>query len=288
MTTNDSESDLAGKLGASLTPRVPRITIQQRGEQNSGLFDIGALYAESVEQVMRRARTGREQPPPVLGVAAAARPVPESPPNPWAGAPARHQLLALDIDPGLEPVVPAPGRGSFGIVVAWLATAVIGATVATTLVAHTVARGRASTPAVVAAAPTAVAMPATALAAIPASPPPALPSLPAPPAPFVAVKAVAPVSEPALAPLPKKAGGAAHFRTRHVVRSAPADAPAQAAPTPVSETAAPTAEEPPPKAAAPSPAPAAPSPAPVAAPASGGASLEEMMRRAVEADAKKH
>ena len=81
MTTHDLESELAGRLGASLTPRVPRITMQHRGEQSSGLFDIGAMYAASVEQVMRRARAVR---PPVFELAQGAPASQGSPVHAWA------------------------------------------------------------------------------------------------------------------------------------------------------------------------------------------------------------
>jgi hypothetical protein len=39
--------------------------VQEPGEQNSGLVDIRALYAASVEQVMRRAQAARARPPVV-------------------------------------------------------------------------------------------------------------------------------------------------------------------------------------------------------------------------------
>ncbi len=63
MSLRDSESDFGGRLGASLTPRVPGARVREPGEQNSGLVDIRALYAASVEQVMQRAQAARARPP---------------------------------------------------------------------------------------------------------------------------------------------------------------------------------------------------------------------------------
>jgi hypothetical protein len=260
MTTQDSESELAGRLGASLTPRVPRITVQQRGEQNSGLFDVGALYAASVEQVMRRARVAQ---PPVFGIAGVAQPAPVALPSAWGATAARVQRVEeeeIDIDLFLGR---SRGVGWFGVAVAWLATTALGATIATTVPAHTVARGHASALVVAATAP-AVA-PTTAVVA-PAAPPPMVVSAPVAETPSVAV-AVAP------AVAVKKAMIVTHARTRPVAASVAADV----TPTPQPQKAVSVEAPPPPKTAV------ASSP-----PAAGGASLEELMRRAVEADAKKH
>jgi hypothetical protein len=65
MALRDSQSDVGGRLGASLTPRVPVAHVQERGKQNSGLVDIRALYAASVEHVMQRAQAVRARPPVV-------------------------------------------------------------------------------------------------------------------------------------------------------------------------------------------------------------------------------
>lgn len=74
MARQESETQLAGQLAASLTPRISHVPLQQRGDQNSGLFDIGAMYAASVEQVMRRAQAVRQ--PFVVGIAEALLPPP--------------------------------------------------------------------------------------------------------------------------------------------------------------------------------------------------------------------
>lgn len=65
MSLRDSESDVGGRLGASLTPRVPGAHVQEPGEQNSGLVDIRALYAASVNHVVQRAQAARARPPVV-------------------------------------------------------------------------------------------------------------------------------------------------------------------------------------------------------------------------------
>jgi|HubBroStandDraft_1064217.scaffolds.fasta_scaffold84056_2 hypothetical protein len=259
MTTQDSESELAGRLGASLTPRVPRITVQQRGEQNSGLFDVGALYAASVEQIMRRARVAREQ-PPVFGVAGVAQPASVALPAPWVAAPTRAHEEDLDLD-ALFLVRPR-GIGWFGVAVAWLATTAIGATIAMTVPAHTVARSHA--PELVVAAVPPVALPA------PTTPAPPLAVVATPPA---VASPVAVVVAPAVTAKKPIVVVAPHARMRTVTASAQADvAPA----IPPAQRVAPV-EAPAPKAAAASPPPAA-----------GGSSLEDLMRRAVEADSKKH
>jgi len=276
MARNNSETEIAGRLGASLTPRVPRITTQQRGEQSSGLFDIGALYAASVEQVMRRSRAVRE--PSIRHVADVAVPAPGSWPR--AIAPVAAPFDEIDIEPDMELFMPAPRIGWFGVAVAWLATTAIGATLATTVPAHAFARGHTASPP--AATPVVAAVSAPALVAAPASAPPASATAPAPvstPAPALA-PAVAPASAPALASTPrKKTTITPHAHATPVARSAtteaaaPAPQPQKAQP----QRAAPAADSPAPKVATPSPPPPA-----------GGSSLEDLMRRAVEADAKHH
>jgi hypothetical protein len=299
MTTHDSESEvseseLAGKLGASLTPRVPRITVQHRGEQSSGLFDLGALYAAaSVDQVMKRARTVRDQ-PPVVGIAEIVAPVQESPLHPWPRASVRQEAPAgeFEADPEPELAVRARGTGWFGVAGAWFAVALIGAAVATMMLpGPTFARARAAASAAVARVRGVAGAPVAVTAAPPALPtPPALaapPVLPSPPtlpasAPsttsvLAAAHPVVATPEPAPAAPPKKAAPATYARPRPAVRSAPADAPA---PTPPPAKAAAIAETPAPKAVVPS--------TPATQPAAGGdSSLEAMMRRAVEADAKR-
>jgi hypothetical protein len=276
MTTHDSESEIAGRLGASLTPSVPRLAVQHRGEQSSGLFDIGAMYAASVEQVMRRARTVRE--PSVRELAQGARSAAAAPLHAWSRAPYPQRAIEIDLTgEGFEPeqparIVRARGVGWFGVAVAWLATAALGATVATSLPAHTVPRA-APALAVVATAPVLAPTPA------PAAPPSLVVASTAiavttpPPA---AIQSNLPPGAPdsASAAAPKKPNAAPHPRTMAPARTVSAEA------------AAPVAQ--PQKAVAPtttSPSKTTPSTAP---PAAGGSSLEDLMRRAVEADSKHH
>ncbi len=51
---SESETQVAGKLAASLTPRIVAMPAV-RGEQNSGMVDVRALYESSMEQALRRA-----------------------------------------------------------------------------------------------------------------------------------------------------------------------------------------------------------------------------------------
>ena len=284
MTTHDSDSDLVGKIGASLTPRVLRMPVQQRGEQNSGLFDIGALQAASMQQIMRRVQTAREQ-PPVLGIARITVPAPTSPIHSWPPipvirqAPSVRQEIVIELDPEPEPVPRVRGVGWFGVAVAWLATTALGVTVATTVPAHVTARGSAAGSALATAAPVVVAPVAlaTALAGIPVAPIPTAATAPSQP-----VAPVPPATERAIVALPVKAAvSPSRARPRPNVRAVPASPPTPAAP-PQPQQSAPAAEAPPARAVAPPP------PPPAAAPAAAGASLEELMRRAVAADAKKH
>jgi hypothetical protein len=295
MTTEDSESDIARRLGASLTPRVLRITAQHRGEQSSGLFDIGALYAASVQQVMQRAQAMRE--PPIRRVAMVAQQ-----PPPWGRVPSAASAATPyatlwageEAELELQPAARPKGVGWFGVAVAWLATTAIGAVIATTVPAHALARDRAPTRA-----------PAAAASIVAVAPPPATPSaavgtpLAVTPAvttpvavlrPADAVSLPAPAPEPTPAVAPKKTSAPARPHTSPMTRVASTDLTASASPATAAQAqaAAPVAEAPAPprvetRVETPAPKAAAPSSPP---PAAAGASLEEMMRRAVEADSK--
>ena len=50
MPWQNSESELAGRLGASLTARVPRTGAHAADEQDTGLIDIGLLYAATTAE----------------------------------------------------------------------------------------------------------------------------------------------------------------------------------------------------------------------------------------------
>jgi hypothetical protein len=289
MTRQNSESQLGGHLAASLTPRVSSMPKQHRREQLSGLIDIGALYAASVEQVMNRARAAR---PPVV---AHARPHAAHFPAQRQQQVVRNAYAVRYDDAALleaAGVLPRRGVGWFGVAVAWLATAVIGATVATTVPAHANVHTHLAAIAPVAAAPSAP-LPVARPVAVPT---PALPSgeVSVESLPLVTATNPSSVTTSATPSATPKALPKVAPQAHSHVASAPPEAPApaqhaeaSAAPTrgaaiekaPPAEKAAPAdkapaAEAPPAKAAAAS----APAPAP--------GSLEDLMRRAVEADAK--
>ena len=124
MTRQDSNSELAGNLGASLTPRVDHVPLPLRGVQSSGLFDVGALYAEALDQVMARAAAQTR----LLPLARAAQvTLPRA--APWPA----HEL-SVDFDVPIDFArAYAPrslGLGWFGVAIAWLATVTTAALVA--------------------------------------------------------------------------------------------------------------------------------------------------------------
>jgi hypothetical protein len=288
-----SDTELAGQVAASLTPRLNHLPIQRRGEQNSGLIDIGAIYAASVEQVMRRAQKAK---PAALTIA-------DTLGHPIANvAPQRTQVPRVaepveeyeDVDLAAEYVVipgivPRGRIGWFATAVSWLATATLAAGVATMVPAHRV-KGE-LVPAKVAAAAPATAPPAA--APVPASAPAAtttatgttdVTALPVAPREVPAAAAPAPVvvapKSHLVAPLPARSRPAARAAVADTAPN-PVVAPAAKKPAVVADSAPPAV-----KAAAPKVVPAA-APA-AAAPASGG-SLEDLIRQAVAAEsAKKH
>jgi hypothetical protein len=341
MSTDDSESDLAGRLGASLTPRVPRMVTPQRGEQSSGLFDLAALYAQSqsVEQVMRRARAApvRVAEVPVSQTAPALsrqtiRPT-TARPQAFASSSAPASSPAWDEMDDDELRLPIRRRwvGWLGIAVAFFAAVGIGAGVVLANPTHNALLARM--------APTVMKLtarlPGHPFAALAASPPAVGPiqSPPEPPAPSVAAAppAVAAVAMPAaiaaqaqtgflpakppenpaakaepnpaakVDPTPATKRLAAPARLRPAAarpRNAKAASAPEAAPSDEAEPSekasaredgeATRAKEPKETASAPL-APVAKEPAPAkAAAAPASTSLEDMIRAAVAADAKKH
>ena len=283
MARQDSSSELAGRLGATLTPRMDHAGAPSRTKESSGLFDMGALYTEALGQVMRRARGEVHLAP----LARASR-LPWPPPEPWADAPrwpgsasaGRPSValrdreldydLAVDIIDGFTSPRPL-GLGWFGVAVAWLATVTIGAILATTVPAHAFPRSSARTMVVV--TPTASVLardiagapsPDTAWTAVPiaqpvqAAPPersiPAVISVPVP----VALTPKA-QSKPSVVPA-----------VRPRTRLEPTAPPAQTAPV---------------VAAAPTSKPAPEKPRVAASPAStAGMSLDELIRHEVQAE----
>lgn len=269
MTRQQSSSDLAGSLAATLTPRVPQASARAlRASQNSGLFDVGALYAEAFQQVARRART---DPRLAMPLARSAQPT-------WPAAarwPQPALSYPLEPEPSFEyldvAARPARGLGWFGVAVAWLATVTTAALIATSLPAHAPTHVRALP---VVAAPV---VPIIASAAPP--PPPALPAS-EPPVPEVVPSelpvAALSVAPPAVRPAPKK---------MVVAPKVAAPAPPRVHPAPPAPVVAAAA------AAAPVTAPrAAPSsrPAPVAPVSTAGMSLDELIRHEVQLESGKH
>jgi hypothetical protein len=125
MTLQDSDSDLAGRLGASLTPPVrhaPRVHLP-RDEQSSGFFDLDALYTAYPVQA----------PPAPLPVMVPRRP--------------RTRPLVVE-----QPVVElrrarrAQPIGWFAVFVTWLATTTLAGLVATHVPGHVRLRPRTAPP----------------------------------------------------------------------------------------------------------------------------------------------
>jgi hypothetical protein len=294
MTRHDSDSDLAGRLGAQLTPPVPHIIARHRGEESSGFFDLAAMQAADLEQVMLRAQDSHHL-RRAIAARSIARPSSVSPlawSEPeirWLPEPQPRRLdLMVDDTAGH-----ARGRGVgwFGIAVAWLATTTTGALIATTVPAHVAARVR-------------VAPPVATVTASPSSPATTNSALHAPlaiPTPAVTAQAWTVVS-PSEAPATPVLGAAgvptatAHRRAPAAPRPAAiqgADAPltirptaaprtsaAAATPAAVAETGAPKSAPAPSTPAAPGTAASPPPPA--------GTSLEDLIRREVAAESKRH
>jgi hypothetical protein len=297
MTRQQSNMDLAGSLAATLTPRVTRADSQPvRASQNSGLFDVGALYAEAFQQVALRTRSDPRLRMPLARAAQATWPATTRWPQP---------VLSYAPDPEI-PIDPVEafsyrprGLGWFGIAVAWLATITTSALIATTLPAHAPTHARA-----LAAVAAVLATPAAASVASPPRPPtpPVAAAAPQPEVPTIPISAIPMVSF-AAAPRPTVSFAAAPRPTAVPSAPAPAAPPAvHVAPRKVTpRVAAPQAAArpaPAPVAAAP-PAPATSAPhvaaAPVkpvqAAPApasTAGMSLDDLIRREVQAESAKH
>jgi hypothetical protein len=298
MARQQSNTDLAGSLAATLTPALPRSReISFRGGQNSGLFDVGALYAEALDEVLRRTRSDVRLAP----LTRAAQPTwPRSPTGPrrptrggW-GEPVVSFDLDADVPVELGNAVearPSRGIGWFGVAVAWLATVTMGASIATTLPGHALTRLHLP----VSVLPTPPAPPAPPVAASPWSPSVA----PSPMAAMTGVSVSSPsptvvpltlvVSAPAMAAPPV---AAPHLATKHLAHpAAPAPVAHARSPLPASSPVASTVATPPPATGAAHPAaPTAPSRATSSPPAvsTAGMSLDELIRHEVQAESAKH
>ncbi len=289
MARQQSNTELAGSLAATLTPALPKTReMSFRGAQNSGLFDVGALYAEAIDEVLRRTRSDVRLAP----LTRAAQPT-------WPRAGGWSEpVVSFDFDAAVPieftnkvAARSSRGIGWFGVAVAWLATVTMGASIATTLPGHSLTRLR---------------LPASVLPAPPSPPPAASPSnSPVAPVPVAAVANASPsspgptvvplalvVAAPAVAAL---AVSAPLSPSPHVVTKRPAR---QTATPPLVHArttlpaASPVAS---PVASPPSspvvPHPAAPSRATPASPpavSTAGMSLDELIRHEVQAESAKH
>ena len=322
MARQQSNTELAGSMAATLTPSVRDVSVAQtsRGSENSGLFDVGALYAEALGEVMQRTRTdprlmplARAQPawPTVARATQPAWPTvaratqPASPPLARAAQPAwplatrwPEPVLSFDLDEDpiefmeISVARRSQGLGWFGVAVAWLATVTTGALIAIGLPAHapTHARSAAVSAAVIVvpAAPLAASPPVVLSAAAPPVVAAALVATQLPAAPVVPVVSVAQLA--IASPL---------VTTRKVAPKAEAPAVARARPAPVATAAAPAVAPVNAPATAPvvAAAPHAPPPAKVAAPAAApaapvkvstaGMSLDELIRHEVQVESAK-
>lgn len=280
MARQQSNIDLAGSLAATLTPRIPQAReMPFRTGQNSGLFDVGALYAEVLDEVVRRTQSDVRLAP----LTRAAQPT-------WPRAAGWSEpVVSFDFD-AAAPIEltrrvaarPSRGIGWFGVAVAWLATVTMGASMATTLPGHALTHGKVAAWVVPAAPATPPAVLPSSLPVAPVMPVADLPavsaSLPATTAAPPALAAVAPasaaphsisprVSTKHLAPKP------ANPPAGHARSIAPASAPVAAASTAIG-AARPAA-----------PARATPAPAPAS---TAGMSLDDLIRHEVQAESAKH
>ncbi|HEY3815958.1 MAG TPA: hypothetical protein VGL81_02250 [Polyangiaceae bacterium] len=265
MTSQDSDSELTGKVAASLTPPVTRVHVP-RGEQSSGFFDLDALYTMHVQH------TRRAVPPPlplpaILPVRPVARPLPPALPREtlasWPATRARPQPI-----------------GWYAVFVTWLATMTLATLSATQLPAHVATHARALTPLL----PPALTLPPTpapTLASASASAPtlapsPALPSAP----PSFAIADLPRV-------LPHVRSAPARPATRHARSvAAPPEPPSSPSPPPPPAPAPASASAPIPALA---PSPRATSAASLSSPPASTAdtSLEDLIRHEVAAEQKR-
>jgi len=298
MPRQQSNTDLAGSLAATLTPRVSDVSVHlARGQQNSGLFDVGALYAEALDEVMRRTRAGARSMPvaraaqstwPTANRAAQLR----APVQPWR-QPVVHEEVVVEYVASID-APRAGGLGWFGIAVAWLATVTMGAGIAVTLPAHAIVHSRAGA--------VAGGVVASAGATPAASSPPAivLPSV-ASPSPTYAPSGSVPGAQPAIqkppiaatAPTPAAlATSAPPVVSPRVLAKKPARPIAAAAVTHTHPASAAVVAAAPSEVSAstprsPGPARSASVPAPAAA-STAGMSLDDLIRHEVQAESAKH
>jgi hypothetical protein len=230
---SETETKIAAKVGASLTPRI--VVNDRRGAQNSGMVNIAALYASSVE--IEEARQRAERAEQAVRAERARRAAAEAAAH-AATAQAAQQARAVaayaavarrqargpqyadrtpevyeDVDLAGEYMV-IPGVGShgpigwFAVAVAWLATTTLAAGVATLVPAHGMKRVLAPVVAAAVApvpAPANLSAPAAAPAAVPgvsgvAAVEPTKDARDANGIPTVSLSSLAPVAAPGTAP----------------------------------------------------------------------------------------
>jgi hypothetical protein len=297
MARQQSSSELAGSLAATLTASAPRASEPPphiRKNENSGLFDVGALYAETFNEVMRRARSDARLGSLVRAARPAARAAARWPRPAPAFEPPHVAAVPIEVTIPVEGPR-SRGLGWFGVAVAWLATVTMGASIATTVPGHALTRLRAGVPAPAVPTPA----PHSQAGSLPTAPLPvtAAAVMPAPVLPAVVMPApIAPVASPSPALTPP----AMAWSERPI--AAQADSPrvsakkvlpravtpvAHARPAAPSASAA-TAPPAPVIAAAPRPtAPSRPASAPTSA-STAGMSLDELIRHEVQAESAKH
>ncbi len=252
MTFQDSDSDLAGRLGASLTPPAPRTRHVHlpRGEQSSGFFDLDALYTMYPEQA-------RPAPLPVM-------------------VPKRARTIPIVIEEESVVVLRRAARpkpiGWFAILVTWLATTTLAGLAATQVPGHVHLGTHAV---IVAPAPIAPATSVTAVSAAPGTSASVPIPIPIPPAAPSSSENVISVDQ-----LPLAGAALAHahpLAAPHVRHVAPHLARlADPTPAPVKEAEA-----------APSPAPPPPPVAKAAPVSTANMSLDELIRHEVAAEQKR-
>jgi hypothetical protein len=280
MARQQSNIDLAGSLAATLTPRIPQTReMPFRTGQNSGLFDVGALYAQALDEVVRRTRSDVRLAP----LTRAAQPT-------WPRAGGWSEpVVSFDFDAAVPieftnkvAARSSRGIGWFGVAVAWLATVTMGASMATTLPGHALTHGKVA---------------GWVVPAAPETPPAVSPSsLPVAPVPVVALPAVSMISPATTIAVPTPAFAAPtraapqavspHVSTKRLapkVGNPPAGHSHSVATASSAVAAAPTAIGAAHPAAPARATPATPTPASTA-----GMSLDDLIRHEVQAESAKH
>jgi len=295
MTRQDSDSDLAGKLGAQLTPPVPHFVARNRGEQSSGFFDLATMQAADLEQIMLRTQASPPRTRAMGLPSSKARSIPVAPlawPEPklqWVPE-SQPRLLDLVVDDAPRYYARVRGVGWFGVAVAWLATMTTGVLIATTVPAHVAARAHVAAPVA------AVVAPPGSHATSTSAPPPALLATPSSAVTAQGWTVVSAPETPATAPsnAPSVPAVTPHRRAHATPRPAvipSTDTPATAQPAAPKTGAAPATAPAVNEASAPK-TPVAPTtpaaPPPAASPAPTGTSLEDLIRREVAAESKRH